>query len=249
MMLFGRRCRTSEQIQSKRQSHKTDTGQTQVQMERGGGYFLKKYASSVHAKALKIRPNFGEAGRTGLNRYGGIISEEWEPQLQGTKADETYNRMSTNGAIIGGDFSPSTCFVVRFPGLPYQEGRKQGPERAKYLESCMGDMATAWPMAISEILTMVTYGWSWMEKVYKLRKGPRSKDPRFKSQYSDGYVGWANWAPRAQTTLFSWDYKENSDELKGLIQMGPPDYQEHYIPRSKSLHFKNYLPQEQPGRR
>jgi len=94
---------------------------------------------------------------------------------------------------------------------------------AKYLESCMGDMATPWPMVLSEILTMVTHGWSWMEKVYKLRKGPRSRDPRFKSQYSDGYVGWANWAPRAQTTLFSWDYKENSDELKGLIQMGPPD--------------------------
>jgi len=46
---------------------------------------LKKYAFSEHAKSSKIKLNFGEAGRTGLNRYGGIVSEEWEPQLQGAR--------------------------------------------------------------------------------------------------------------------------------------------------------------------
>jgi hypothetical protein len=208
-------------------------------MERSWGYFLKKYAFSEHAKSSKIKLNFGEAGRTGLNRYGGIVSEEWEPSLQGSKAAETYNRMATNDAIIGGELFAINMLSSQVPWFAIPGGEaKKDLNGAKYLESCMGDMATPWPMVLSEILTMVTHGWSWMEKVYKLRKGPRSKDPRFKSQYSDGYVGWANWAPRAQTTLFSWDYKDDSDELKGLIQMGPPDYQEHYIPRSKSLHFK-----------
>ena len=200
---------------------------------------MKKYAASVHAKALKIRPNFSEAGRTGLNRYGGIVAEEWEPALQGTKANDIYNRMSTNDAIIGGELFAINMLCNQVPWFAKPGGEAEKDLRAAaYLQSCMFDMATPWPMTISEILSMVPFGWSWMEKVLKLRKGPYSKDRRFRSQFNDGRVGWRNWAPRAQTSLLWWDYEDDSDELKGLIQMGPPDYKEHYIPRSKSLHFR-----------
>jgi hypothetical protein len=193
------------------------------------------------------RINFNEIGRTGLNRYGGWISEEWEPALQGSKGAEVYRRMATNDAIIGGELFAINmlCSQVKWFAKPGGESKKH-LEAARFLESCMFDMATPWPMTISEILSMVPYGWSWMEKVFKIRRGPHQKSSRFRSKYNDGHIGWANWAPRAQNTLFSWDYYDNSDTLRGMIQMGPPDFQEHNIPRSKSLHFKTTSSKSNP---
>ena len=43
-----------------------------------------------------------EMGRTGLTRFGGYISEEWLPELQGRKGAEVYRKMADSDAIIGG---------------------------------------------------------------------------------------------------------------------------------------------------
>jgi len=64
-----------------------------------------------HAQRTKTSERLhglSELGRTGLNRYGGWIAEEWLPDLQGSKGADIYKRMSTNDAIIaGGRVCPS----------------------------------------------------------------------------------------------------------------------------------------------
>ena len=44
-------------------------------------------------------------------------------------------------------------------------------EAAEFLYSCMHDMDTSWADTISEILSMLTYGFSFNEIVYKIRRG------------------------------------------------------------------------------
>lgn len=179
-----------------------------------------------------------EMGRTGLTRFGGYISEEWLPELQGRKGAEIYKRMADSDAIIGGYLFAIKEIAKSVPWFAVPaNSSEEGQKDAKYLESCIYDMSSPWPSTLDEILSMLIFGWSYFEKVFKIRRGPRQKDPRFHSQYNDGRIGWAKWAPRAQESLNEWIYDENTDTLIGMSQIPAPDYQERRIPLDKSLHF------------
>lgn len=186
------------------------------------------------------RPNsgFSELGRTGLNRFGGWISEEWLPELQGSKGAEIYKRMSTNDAIISGGLFAIKMLAKQVPWRAVPGGSSSKDIRAaEFLESCLYDMEFSWPATLDEILTMYPFGWSWLEKVYKICRG-QDKDPRFRSQFDDGLVRWRKLAPRAQETLQDWEYDEDTDTLRAMIQLAPPDFQERRVPLEKSLHFR-----------
>jgi len=72
--------------------------------------------------------------------------------------------------------------------------------------------------------------------VYKRRNG-RNKDPRLNSKYNDGLIGWMKLPIRAQETLWEWRY-DNNDNLVGLVQLPPPDFQLIEIPIEKLLLFR-----------
>lgn len=109
-------------------------------------------------------------------------------------------------------------------------------EAAEFVESCMNDMQDTWIDTISEILSFLTYGWSYHEIVYKRRMG-NTKDPRTKSKYSDGLIGWRKLPIRSQETLYQWEY-DNEDNLLGMTQMPPPDFGTFTIPIEKALLFR-----------
>lgn len=179
-----------------------------------------------------------EMGRTGLTRFGGYISEEWLPELQGRKGAEVYKRMADSDAIIGGYLFAIKEIAKSVPWFAVPaNSSEEGQEDAKYLESCIYDMSTPWPSTLDEIFSILIFGWGYFEKVFKIRRGPRQKDPRFHSQYKDGHIGWAKWAPRAQESLNEWIYDEDTDTLIGMSQIPAPDYRERRIPLSKALHF------------
>ena len=179
-----------------------------------------------------------EMGRTGLTRFGGYISEEWLPELQGRKGAEIYKRMADSDAIIGGYLFAIKEIAKSVPWFAVPANSSQEAQQdARFLESCIYDMSSPWPSTPDEIFSMLTFGWGYFEKVFKIRRGPRQKDPRFHSQYSDGRIGWAKWAPRAQESLNEWIYDEDTDTLKGMSQIPAPDYQERRIPLDKALHF------------
>jgi len=179
-----------------------------------------------------------EMGRTGLTRFGGYISEEWLPELQGRKGAEVYKKMADGDAIVGGYLFAIQQLAKSVPWFAVPgDSSERGQKDAKFLESCIYDMSSPWPSTLDEILSMLPAGWSWMEKVFKIRRGPRQKEPRFHSQYKDGNIGWAKWAPRAQESLNEWIYDEEADTLIGMSQIPAPDYQERKIPLDKALHF------------
>ena len=117
-------------------------------------------------------------------------------------------------------------------------------EAAEFVESCMDDMQNTWVDTISEILSFLTYGWSYHEIVYKRRMG-NTADTRTRSKYSDGLIGWAKLPIRAQETLYQWEYDEN-DNLTGMTQMPPPDYGLLTIPLSKALLFRTKSRKDNP---
>lgn len=109
----------------------------------------------------------------------------------------------------------------------------------------MHDMDMSWANTICEILSMLTYGFSFHEEVYKVRKGPEERDPKYKSKYSDGRIGWRRLPVRAQTSLHEWEFDEAGD-VTAFIQRAEPSYELHRIPMSKGLLFRTRISRDNP---
>ena len=185
----------------------------------------------------------GELGRIGQLRYGlsgsnSLFMEEFLPELQGIRGVHTYTEMVDNDATIGGVWF-AIEMLMRNTAFQVEPGGKseKDKEAAEFIESCMYDMEETWPEFLSECLSFLIYGWSYHEIVYKRRVG-KTNSPITNSKYSDNLIGWRKLPIRAQDTLFGWEYKDKTDDLIGMTQQPPPDYEKVTIPLSKALHFK-----------
>jgi len=180
---------------------------------------------------------FTELGSTGLSRWGGNIYEEWLPELQGIKAIRVYKEMQDNDPIIGAILFAIKMLCRQATWRVEAAGSSNADrEAAAFLESCLGDMSVSWQDTISEILSMLVFGWSWHEIIYKRRMGD-SRDPTKRSKYTDGRIGWRKLPIRAQETLYGWVFDEEGG-IQAMKQLAPPDYQIREIPIEKSLLFR-----------
>lgn len=186
-----------------------------------------------------------EIGRIGQRRFGGIVYEEFLPELRGSRGVEIYHEMSENDDVVGAILY-AIEMLVRQTKWNVEPGGStaKDKEAAEFVESCMDDMQNTWVDTISEILSFLAYGWSYHEIVYKRRMG-NTADTRTRSKYSDGLIGWAKLPIRAQETLYQWEYDEN-DNLTGMTQMPPPDYGLLTIPLSKALLFRTKSRKDNP---
>lgn len=186
-----------------------------------------------------------EIGRIGQRRYGGTIYEEFLHELRGRRGVAVFSEMEANDDVIGAILFAIEMLIrqVDWNVEPGGDSAKD-TEAAEFVQSCMDDMAVTWIDTISEILSFLTYGWSFHEIVYKRRMG-NTNDVRTRSKYNDGLIGWQKLPIRAQETLYQWEYDEN-DNLVGMTQMPPPTFQLYTIPMSKAMLFRTKSRKDNP---
>ena len=192
-----------------------------------------------------------ELGRIGQYRYGSpgtgsLFFEEFLPELRGGKGVQAYTEMADNDATVGAilfaiEMLMRQCTFHVEPGGDHPKDK----EAADFVESCMDDMERTWADTLSEILSFLTYGWSYHEIVYKRRAG-KTSSPVTNSKYRDGLIGWRKLPIRSQDTLYGWVYREGTDDLIGMIQAPPPDYVHCMIPLEKALHFRTRSRKDNP---
>lgn len=186
-----------------------------------------------------------EIGRVGQRRYGGIFYEEFLSELRGRKGAEVFTEMSNNDETIGAILF-AIEMLVRQASWNVEPGGSTAKDReaAEFVKSCMDDMQQTWIDTVSEILSFLTYGWSFHEIVYKRRMG-RTKDNRTSSKYDDGLIGWMKLPIRSQETLYQWEY-DDQDNLIGMTQMPPPDFGLITIPMNKAMLFRTRSRKDNP---
>ena len=173
----------------------------------------------------------------GQKRFEGTFYEEFLPELRGKRGMDTYREMAENDDTIGAILFAVEMLIRQASWTVEPAGDTPADkEAAEFVESCMHDMQDTWTDTISEILSFLTYGWSFHEIVYKRRMG-KTKNPLTKSKYDDGLIGWRKLPIRAQETLYQWEY-DNNDNLIGMTQMPPPDYGLITIPIEKAMIFR-----------
>lgn len=181
---------------------------------------------------------FRELGSTGLRRSGGFVLEEFLPQLQGTLARQAFREMSDNDPIVGGILLAFREVMGRLD-WHIEKPEDATPEEIiayDFIAGCFEDTDDSWDVTLSEILSMLTYGWSWMEVVYKIRGGQYNPSTKYRSKFSDGRIGWKKFAIRSQDSYLRWDFNENGN-VRGLVQQDITTGM-HYIPMEKSLLFR-----------
>jgi len=188
---------------------------------------------------------FSEIGQTGLLRYSGYINEEFHRDLTGDRALKIYKEMSTNSATVGAclfaveKLMRGTSFFVQ-PG-----GDSNDDLRAKDLiETSLHDMSQSWHDCLAEILTMLTYGWSYHEQVYKYRRGPQ-RDVGQSSRHDDGLIGWRKLPIRSQDSRTRWEF-DTSGGIKGMYQQPVTAPTELFIPIEKALLFRPNVHKNNP---
>lgn len=184
-----------------------------------------------------------EFGLTGLSySTDGRVSEEFLPALKTQReAVKVYKEMSWNDPVVGTIIFALDMLIRqaewRVEANPMADDDQS--DAVEFVRQCMNDMSHTWHDFISEVLSMLVYGWSAFEIVYKKRSGPQpdgSGTPS--SNYNDGKIGWRKLAIRSQDTLDRWEIDEKTGALKGMFQKAPPKFAEVRIPMDKMLLFR-----------
>lgn len=180
---------------------------------------------------------FTELGTTGLQRYAGYIAEEFHRELTGDRALRIYREMMDNSATIGACLfaidmlARNVTWRVEAGGDSTEE-----EEAATFVEECRQDMSHSWADFMSEVLTMLGFGWSYHELVYKYRRGPQ-REPGLSSRFTDGRIGWRKIPVRAQETRFNWEFDAQGG-IKGMWQQDQVAMHSVLIPIQKALLFR-----------
>jgi hypothetical protein len=187
-----------------------------------------------------IQYDFTEIGSSGLKRSGGYIDEEFLPQLQGVKGFKVYREMRDNDPVIGAMLYAIDKVISRLDW--HIEGED---ERTKiFVQECIDDMSDPFDSTLQNILSMLVYGWSYHEVVYKIRGG-QTGEARTNSRYTDNKIGWRKWGVRAQESLQEWMI-DNDGGIQGMVQMDSSGGGLHRIPIEKALLFRTTTNRNNP---
>jgi hypothetical protein len=191
------------------------------------------------------KPDLNELGTTGLRRSGGFITEEFLNQLRGRRGLLVYREMADNDPVIGSILYAIEKVTLRLDWRidPYDDS-DAAKEIAEFVDQCLEDMSDSFDQTLASILSMLIYGFSFHEIVYKVRGGDVD-DPKRKSKYKDGKIGWRKFPIRAQETLNNW-MMDSEGGIQGFRQIDPTGGGFREIPIEKGLLFRTTVNKNNP---
>ena len=182
----------------------------------------------------------GEIGSAALHVSGGIIREDILVQLQGYRGRMVFTQMADNDPVIG-----AVLLAIRHEAhrVEWKFGPAEDDDESnvEFAQSCLDDMTIHWDDSLSAILSMLPYGFSLHEIVYKRRDG-------LESDHTDNMVGWHKFARRPQPSIERWEVDPHG-EVSGAFQRQPAGSlptPEVFIPIEKCLHFRTTLESSSP---
>jgi hypothetical protein len=169
--------------------------------------------------ALNYGMNFRDFGSYGLRQYGGWVREEFLPQLVGREAARVYREMLDNSPTVGAMIFAITQAMRKVQWrVEAANDSAKGKREAEFVDGLRQDMSHTWEDFIAEALSMLGYGFSVHELVYKRRLGPRPNDPDTAvSKFNDGRIGWRRLPIRGQDTVIKWFFDPNG-QVRGVTQ-------------------------------
>lgn len=202
----------------------------------------------------KVR--LGEMSTVGLRISDGRIYEESRLELAWPESNFTYKKMMYD-ATIQSAHNAIKSMIRRIKwnvkSGDSEDSSTEVDDQVKFIKQCMDDMEHSWSDFINEVLSILIYGHSVHEKVFKVRKG---REGKYHSKYNDQKIGWAKLPIRSQDTIYRWVYDDYNRSLKTVEQNlalagatsgkynNLPSIIE--LPAKKILHFRHDTQRDNP---
>lgn len=206
------------------------------------GKFISKSEAStrgIEPVEKQARPSFAplsELGVYGRRRVGKSLYDDFLSDLRGAKAVRVYREMADNDSTVSAVLHAIDMLIrgLTWTVEPFSD-ETVDVENATFVEECMQDMSHSWEDHISAALSMIAYGFSVHEIVYKIRGGPEQKNGQRRSRFNDGRLGWRKIVMRAQDSLMEWDFDETGG-IEGVYQ--DTGQKRVYLPIEKLVLFR-----------
>lgn len=172
---------------------------------------------------------YSEIGSAGLAQFSGIIQDEFLRELRGKEGYKRYDEMRRNSPNVGAALLAIEN-LIRQVSWNFVSGDENDP-RVEFLEEAREGLSHSWNDHITEALSMLPFGFSMFETVYK--------------RDESGRVVWRKFAPRGQDTVYQWVF-DAEDGLSAVKQMAPPAYKLVEIPIEKLLIYRTRVERGNP---
>ncbi len=206
---------------------------------------IDQYGNPLRKAAPANFSELGSVSTVPLGRGGdrGFRPDEFLPELRGRKSVEVFAEMRDNNATVGTGLHiiSTTLTGAEWRVDPADESNPAAQEIAdRFAEMLFKDMSTTWTDTLSEVLSMLPFGWSFVEIVLKRRVGPDTRDPTTRSNFTDGLIGLRKLAIRPQRTLVEWKFDDNGGP-EAFVQKGQNGTDRVEIPIEKGLLFRTKM--------
>jgi hypothetical protein len=179
-----------------------------------------------------------EAGVTGLPITGGFIWNEFLAKLQGQGGSRIYREMMDNDPVIGAMIFAIQMLVrgAEFTMQAVDDQSESVMWAERMNQGLFHDMEHTWAEFMSEVMSMLGFGYALHEVVWKICRGGDTDDPQG-SIFDDGLLMPRKLAPRAQETIWRWLTNPVGDVI-GAEQMDPTQGTSFLIPLERCLLFR-----------
>lgn len=157
--------------------------------------------------------NMKEVGYSGIRMFDGVTAEETMRELNFPRSNKVFREMSYHPAINTAlSLYNSMIGKARFRFVPPKDATSRETKQTQLVESMFEDMDRPLEEVMIDIMTMATYGFSVIEKVYKIRKKDNG------SVYNDGIVGIKKLALRSQESIDKFVFDDDGNEVVAVKQ-------------------------------
>lgn len=170
-----------------------------------------------------------EIGKQGLDHWSGYITQEFLTELRGKEGFKRFNEMRLNSAVVT---ALLTSIEQSIRSCDWNFTSDLGPDdpRLLLLEDSFDNMTYSLNDHISEVLTMLPFGFSIFELVYE-RVG--------------GRILWHKLAFRGQDTVDRWVINERGG-IDGFWQVTNMSFTPVFIPIEKMLLYRTRIERNNP---
>jgi len=160
------------------------------------------------------RFKLGETGYLGLNIFAGVSQDELKRELNWPNNIKVYKQMtyspSVNSALT---LYENIVGKVEWSYTAPENATEQELKQSVMINQMMKDLdGQTWREFINDALSMMVYGFSVHEKVYRRRLKSNG------SRFNDGVIGWKKLAIRNQETIEKFIFSEDGSDVLGVKQ-------------------------------
>jgi hypothetical protein len=171
-----------------------------------------------------------EIGTTGLGTFSGQILDDFMRELRGREGYKRYNEMRLNSPIVAGML---LAIEQSIRGITWQfVADDPDDERVEFLQSSLDNMSLSWNDHITEALTMLPFGYSLFEIVYK--------------RDDSGRLVWRKFSIRGQDTIDRWGFGSDGGMTGAYQRTSANNYVEVFMPIEKLLLYRTRVERGNP---